>query len=135
VHIVDVIGVCVAAGVLVLLALVLARQRFMLRAAGAVPVAVRGRGGRWQYGVARYAGSELRWYRSLGLGTRPSRVLHRDRLRIVAHRTPLDAELAALPATAVVVHCLDGPDETVIALGVGAFTGLRSWLEASAPHS
>jgi hypothetical protein len=135
VHIVDVIGVCFAAGVLVLLALVLARQRFMLRAAGAVPVAVRSHSGRWQYGVARYAGNELRWYGSLGLGTRPNRVLRRDRLRIVTHRPPVDAELAALPTAAVVVQCLDGAEETVIALSVGAFTGLRSWLEASAPRS
>ena len=50
-HIVDLIVVCAAAVVLVLFLLILARQRFMLRAPGTTPVAVRSRTSRWQYGV------------------------------------------------------------------------------------
>ena len=37
----------------------------MLRAAGAIPLAMRIRAGRWVYGIARYDGDELRYYRAL----------------------------------------------------------------------
>src|SRR6185436_800054 len=63
VHIVDIVVLCVAAVVLLGCAIILARQRFMLRAPGSLPVAMRpAPAARWQYGVARYAGGELRWY-------------------------------------------------------------------------
>jgi hypothetical protein len=132
-HIVDLIVVCAAAVVLVLFLLILARQRFMLRAPGTTPVAVRSRTSRWQYGVARYAGNELRWYRSLGVGTRPSRVLRRSQVHVIGRRSPVDSELQALPATAVVVECQDGDTQTVLAFGEGAYNGFVSWLEASSP--
>jgi hypothetical protein len=112
---------------------VLARQRYMLRVAGAIPLALRSRGQSWQYGIARYAGGELRWYRSLGLATRPSRVFRRGHLAVLSSRPPAEAELSALPASAVVVTCRNGPDEMVLALGDSAYTGFVSWLEASAP--
>jgi hypothetical protein len=135
VHVVDLVVVCTAAVLLVFCAAVLARQRYMLRVAGAIPIALRRRGQRWQYGVARYVGSELRWYRSLGLATRPSRVLRRGELSVIASRRPEAAELTALPAGAIVVTCSVGSDETVLALGDSAYTGFVSWLEASAPMS
>jgi hypothetical protein len=134
VHVVDLVVVCVAAVLLLACLAVLARQRYMLRAAGAIPLALRGRGASWQYGIGRYVRSELRWYRSLGLGTRPSRVLRRAQLTVVSSRRPEEAELSSLPASAIVVTCLDGADETVLALGDSAYTGFVSWLEASAPR-
>jgi hypothetical protein len=114
-------------------AAVLARQRYMLRVVGAIPLALRGGGERWLYGIARYAGGELRWYRSLGLGTRPSRVFRRSQLRVVGHRPPSADELRSLPAGAVIVECRTGGDDVVLAFGENAFTGFVSWLEASAP--
>jgi hypothetical protein len=135
VHVVDLVVVCTAAVLLLICAAVLARQRYMLRAAGAIPLALRGRGQRWQYGIARYVGSELRWYRSLGLGTRPTRVLRRGHLSVLSSRRPDEAELASLPPSALVVTCRDGADVTVLALGDSAYTGFVSWLEASAPMS
>lgn len=133
-HIIDVLLVCVVIVVLILCGLVLARQRFMLRAPGTFPVALRPvASGRWQYGVARYAGGELRWYRSLGLGTRPSRVFHRRDVAVLGRRAPLQAELAALPSTTVIVECRDRDRELVLALGDSAYTGFVSWLESSAP--
>lgn len=137
-HAVDVIVVCAAAVVVVLCALVLARQRFMLHAAGSTPMAIRAEragGRRWLYGVARYAGGELRWYRALGLGTRASKVWQRADLAVVSRRSPVEAELSALPATAVIVECQAADGSLVLALGESAFTGFVSWLEASAPLS
>lgn len=134
-HVVDLVVVCTVAVLLVLCAAVLARQRYMLRVAGGIPLALRRRGQRWQYGIARYVGSELRWYRSLGLATRPSRVLRRGELSVISSRRPEPTELSSLPASAVVVTCHDGADETLLALGDNAYTGFVSWLEASAPMS
>lgn len=133
-HVVDLVVVCAAALLLLTCVGVLARQRYMLRAAGAIPLALRRRGSSWQYGIARYAGSELRWYRSLGIGTRPSRVFHRGQLAVMASRRPAEYELSSLPASAVVVTCRNGSEEAVLALGDSAYTGFVSWLEASAPR-
>lgn len=133
-HIVDIVVVCAAVLVLLACALVLARQRFMLRAPGTIPVALMpGSTARWQYGVARYSGGELRWYRSLGLATRPSRVLDRRQVSVTGRRAPLPSEGQALPSNAVVVECRDGSTELALALGESAYTGFVSWLEASAP--
>lgn len=132
-HTVDLLAVCLAGLALVLCAAVLARQRYMLRVAGAIPFAVRAHGNRWLYGVARYAGGQLRWYRSLGLATRPTRTFDRAQLQISAHRRPVAAEAGSLPPTAVVVDCLVAGSLTVIAIGEDAFTGFLSWIEASSP--
>jgi hypothetical protein len=134
VHIIDVIVVCAAVLVLLVCALVLARQRFMLRAPGAIPVALMpGAATRWQYGVGRYAGGELRWYRSLGVATRPNRVIERRQVTVVSRRAPLQSEHQALPPTAVVVDLRDGDTGLQLALGESAYTGFVSWLESSAP--
>ena len=133
-HIIDVIVVCAAVLVLLVCALVLARQRFMLRAPGAIPVALMpGAATRWQYGVGRYAGGELRWYRSLGVATRPNRVIERRQVTVQGRRAPLQSEHQSLPATAVVVDLRDGDTELHLALGESAYTGFVSWLESSAP--
>jgi hypothetical protein len=134
VHIVDVVVVCAAIVVVVLCMGLLARQRFMLRAPGTIPVALRpGAAARWQYGVCRYNGGELRWYRSLGVGTRPNRVMQRRDVRVLSRRAPLQSELATLPSTAVIVECRDGDVGMFLALGESAYTGFVSWLESSAP--
>lgn len=134
-QVVDIVVACVA--VLVILALigVLARQRYMLRAAGSLPLAVQVRGDRWVYGIARYVGGELRFYRAIGLGTRPTRTLLRSQMRILSHRRPHESELSSLPANAVVVECSTGTGGATFALADDAYTGFISWLEASAPRS
>jgi len=135
VHIVDILAAGAAVGILVLLAAVLGRQRYMLRVAGGFPLAVRVRGDRWVYGIARYAGGELRWYRGIGLGTRPTKTLHRSELVILNHRAPVQAELSSLPAAAVIAECRNGEGSDTFGFSEGAFTGFTSWLEASAPMS
>lgn len=133
-HIIDVVVLCVAVLVVLGCAVILARQRFMLRAAGCFPVALRPVAAqRWQYGVARYVGGELRWYRSLGVGTRPNRVLRRGDVRLLGHRAPSESELGSIPATAIVVDCRDRDRDLSLALSDGAYTGFVSWLESSAP--
>jgi Protein of unknown function (DUF2550) len=135
VHIVDIVVACAAVVLVSLLAAVLARQRYMLRVAGGVPLAVRVRGNRWVYGIARYAGGELRWYRGIGIGTRPTKVLYRNQLSILVHRAPVPAELPSLPAAAIIVECRYGEGTATFGFSEGAYTGFLSWLEASAPRS
>lgn len=132
-HIVDIVAVCMIAVLALVLSATIARQRWMLRAGGAIPLAVRRSETRWTYGVARYAGGELRWYRAPGVGTRPSRTFQRSQVTVMSHRKPTDAEQTVLSPAVVVVDCLDGSSRLVLALGEGAFTGFVSWLEASAP--
>jgi hypothetical protein len=135
VHAVDLVVALAAVVVVILCVAILARQRYMLHTAGAIPLAIRLRGNRWLYGIARYVGGELRWYRALGIGTRPSRVLQRSQLQVVGRRAPDPSELGSLPATAIIVECTDGTAVTILALSESAFTGFVSWLEASAPMS
>ncbi len=132
-HIIDLIAVCTAVLAVLAFAAILARQRHMLRMNGALPLAVQ-RGHRWLYGIGRYVGGELRWYRALGVGTRPSRVLRRGQVEILGHRRREPAERGSLPQGAVIVECR-GPDGEIFALAFGdsAYTGFVSWLESSAP--
>jgi Protein of unknown function (DUF2550) len=132
VHTVDVIVVCTAVVIVVLFAGILARQRYMLRTTGAVPLAMQ-RGNRWLYGIGRYRGSELRFYRALGVGTHPTRVLRRGQVQVLGRRAPLESERGSLPSTAVVIECRADGETVAFAIGESAFTGFVSWLESSAP--
>lgn len=124
--------VCVVAAVVLVMIAILARQRQMLRAAGAVPIALQ-RGQRWLYGVGRYREGELRFYRAIGVGTRPTRVLRRGEVEVLSRRAVSAAERGSLPATSVVVQCRSGGEVLALAIGESAFTGFVSWLESSAP--
>lgn len=132
-HTIDIVVVCIVVLVGVGFALILARQRYMLRTAGAIPLALRRAVGRWGYGIGRYAGDELRFYRAFGLGTRPSYVLRRSSLQVADRREPAPDEINVLPAHAVVVACQDEHGSVTLAFGANAYTGFVSWLEASAP--
>ena len=130
--VVDVIGLVVVLLALVVLSLLIARQRFMLRSDGGIAVAVR-RGTRWQYGVARYVGDDLQWFRVLGIGTRPTRSLRRGDLRVLSSHAPMANDQAALPPTAVIVDVVDSVGPITLGLAESAYTGFVSWLESSAP--
>jgi hypothetical protein len=132
VHTVDLVVVCAAVVVIVAFAAILARQRHMLRATGALPLAVQ-RGNRWLYGIGRYVEGELRWYRALGIGTRPSRVLRRGQVEVLGRRAPYESERGSLPSTSVVVECRTDGETVSLAIGESAYTGFVSWLESSAP--
>jgi hypothetical protein len=121
-----------AIAALVAVIAILARQRFMLRATGALPLAVQ-RGNRWLYGIGRYVDEELRWYRALGIGTRPTRVLRRGEVEVIGRRAPSADDRGALPSTAVIVECRTDGEVLVLAIGESAYTGFVSWLESSAP--
>jgi len=132
VHTFDVIVVCTAVAFIVLFAVILARQRYMMNSSGALPMALH-RGNRWIYGIGRYEDGELRFYRALGWGTRATRVLRRGQVEVVGRRSPLEGESRVLPPTSVVVECRSAGELLAFAIGESAFTGFVSWLESSAP--
>jgi hypothetical protein len=132
VHTVDVIVVCAAVVLVVVFAAILARQRHMLKAAGAMPLALQ-RGHRWLYGVGRYVGGELRFYRAFGVGTRPTRIMRRGQVEVIGRRAPLDSERGSLPSTVVIIELRTEGETVAFAIGESAFTGFVSWLESSAP--
>jgi len=132
VKIVDTVALVLLALFVIVLASVIARQRQMLRSAGGIPLGLR-RGNRWLYGVGRYDGADLKWYWAIGIGTRPSLVLHRRDIAVLSQRPPTETELKSVPVTAVIVKLRAGSDELTLAMADGAYTGLVSWLEASAP--
>jgi len=133
VHTFDLIVVCTAVVFVVVFAVILARQRYMLNSTGALPMAVH-RGNRWLYGIGRYQQGELRFYRAMGWGTRPTRVLRRGRVEVLTRRAPLPGESGVLPPTSVVVECRADGEPLEFAIGESAFTGFVSWLESSAPR-
>lgn len=133
-RVVDIAGLLTVALAVIFFAAIVARQRHMIRSPGAIAIATRRGQSRWLYGIGQYAGGELRWYRALGVGTRPTWILRRGDVAVLAHREPVGPELSSLPTTSVVVDLRNRGAELTIALSDGAFTGFVSWLEASAPR-
>lgn len=131
---IDLIVGCTAVFVVVVFTGILARQRYMLRLTGAMPLAFQ-RGQRWLYGVGRYQGGELRWYRAIGIGTRPSRILRQGHVEVLGRRARRPAEAKSLPDHMVVVECRVDGATLVFAIGQSAYTGFVSWLESSAPRT
>lgn len=145
-------AVSFVAGILVLVACAclgyLAFRRVRLMRGGGVDVCLRrqrsGRrpvgvprggdvGAGWHFGVARYRGNELAWYRLTSLRPGPTAVLDRTGLQIVERRVPGTAESYALPQGASVLGCRVGDVEVELAMPSGVLMGFLSWLEAAPP--
>ena len=87
----------------------------------------------WHFGVGRYRGNELVWFRLTSFRLGPTAVVDRTQLEIVDRRTPSGGEIYLLPPTASVLRCrLQGVD-IEIAMAPGVLTGFLSWLEATPP--
>jgi hypothetical protein len=90
----------------------------------------------WHFGVGRYRGNELAWYRLTSLRPGPSTVLDRMDLEILDRRSVGEAEVYALPQADSVLRCRAGGSDVEIAMAPGVLTGFLSWLEAAPPgHS
>ncbi|WP_219416157.1 DUF2550 domain-containing protein [Pseudonocardia nigra] len=87
----------------------------------------------WHFGVARYRGNELAWFRLTSLRPGPSVVVDRMDLEIVDRRTPDGAEAYVIPPAASVLRCRVQGVELELAMGPGVLTGFQSWLESAPP--
>lgn len=113
-------------------------RRYLLIRAGAIEMSVRldvrGRyGWGWAFGVARYHGDELQWFRIFSLSPRPKRSFRRTSLEIIQRRAPEGPETLALLSGAVVLSCVDRGRRVEVAMAPTALTGFLSWLESAAP--
>ncbi|MFG2649330.1 DUF2550 domain-containing protein [Streptomyces sp. NPDC048436] len=133
---------------LVLVALVLVglfvfglRRRLIQRSGGTFDCSLRwdapekgdtsGKG--WGYGVARYNGDRIEWYRVFSYAPRPRRTLERSAIEVVDRRAPDGEEELALLSDAIVLGCVHRGVRLELAMGEDALTGFLAWLEAAPP--
>src|SRR5882757_10229514 len=99
---------------------------------GADPLAAAGGKG-WVYGVARYSGDRVEWFRVFSYAPRPRRVLDRPAIEVLGRRAPQGSEELALLSDAVVLSCAHRGTRLELALSDDALTGFLAWLEAAPP--
>ncbi|WP_406865444.1 DUF2550 domain-containing protein [Streptomyces sp. HUAS MG47] len=87
----------------------------------------------WVYGVARYSGDRIAWFRVFSYAPRPRRVLERSQIEVLARRMPEGEEELALLSDAVVLGCLHQGTRLELAMSEDALTGFLAWLEAAPP--
>ncbi|MCP9206433.1 DUF2550 domain-containing protein [Streptomyces cucumeris] len=87
----------------------------------------------WVYGVARYNGDRVEWFRVFSYAFRPRQLLERDAIEVLERRTPKGEEELALLSDAVVLACLHHGTRLELAMSEDALTGFLAWLEAAPP--
>ncbi|MEU8763046.1 DUF2550 domain-containing protein [Streptomyces sp. NPDC048659] len=117
------------------------RRRLIQRAGGTFDCSLRwgvaeepdpsGKG--WVYGVARYSGDEIAWFRVFSYSPRPRRVLERSAIEVVERRMPEGEEELALLSDSVIQGCLHRGTRLELAMSEDALTGFLAWLEAAPP--
>lgn len=87
----------------------------------------------WVYGVARYSGDRVEWFRVFSYAFRPRRVLERPAIEVLGRRDPQGSEELALLSDAVVLACAHRGTKLELAMSDDALTGFLAWLEAAPP--
>ncbi|MEW2293132.1 DUF2550 domain-containing protein [Streptomyces sp. NPDC006743] len=87
----------------------------------------------WSYGVARYNGDRVEWFRVFSYAPRPRRTLERSSIEVAGRRRPEGEEELALLSDAVILTCLHRGTRVELAMSEDALTGFLAWLEAAPP--
>ncbi|MCW7945407.1 secreted/membrane protein [Streptomyces hygroscopicus] len=87
----------------------------------------------WGYGIARYNGDRIEWFRVFSYAPRPRRVLERSAIEVAGRRLPEGEEELALLSDAVILTCLHRGTRLELAMSEDALTGFLAWLEAAPP--
>ncbi|GGU14311.1 DUF2550 domain-containing protein [Streptomyces violascens] len=87
----------------------------------------------WVYGVARYNGDRIEWFRVFSYAPRPRRILERSAIDVVARRLPEGEEELALLSDAIILGCTHRGTRLELAMSEDALTGFLAWLEAAPP--
>ncbi|KPH96749.1 Protein of unknown function DUF2550 [Actinobacteria bacterium OK074] len=87
----------------------------------------------WSYGVARYNGDRVEWYRVFSYAPRPRRTLERSAIEVAGRRDPEGEEELALLSDAVIITCVHQKTRLELAMSDDALTGFLAWLEAAPP--
>src|SRR3954454_8976394 len=134
---VEILGVVLLLLCAMLLGLVL-RRRLLDRRGGTVDLSWRRSSGRWargsvgwSFGVGRYDGDRLLWFKTFSLSPRPRHVLRRSALVLGQRRRPHGTEVIAVIADATVVECTHNGESFELAVPSAALPGLLAWVEAA----
>ncbi|MFC4493776.1 DUF2550 domain-containing protein [Streptomyces ovatisporus] len=106
---------------------------------GAGPGGAPGQGGQghggkgWAYGIARYNGDQIEWFRVFSYAPRPRRFLERNFIEVIQRRHPEGEEELALLSDAVILACSLHGTRVELAMSEDALTGFLAWLEAAPP--
>ncbi|WP_212908957.1 DUF2550 domain-containing protein [Streptomyces sp. TS71-3] len=87
----------------------------------------------WAYGIARYNGDCVEWFRVFSYAPRPRRTLERGVIEVEGRRTPEGEEELALLSDAIVLTCVHRGVRLELAMSEDALTGFLAWLEAAPP--
>lgn len=87
----------------------------------------------WVYGISRYNGDRIEWFRVFSYAFRPRRTLERASIEVLERRTPKGEEELALLSDAVILACRHGGTRLELAMSEDALTGFLAWLEAAPP--
>ncbi|MGD9482310.1 DUF2550 domain-containing protein [Streptomyces sp. TRM70308] len=87
----------------------------------------------WSYGIARYRGDRVEWFRVFSYAPRPRRLLEREAVEVLHRRVPEGEEELALLSDAVVLACRHRGTHVELAMSEDALTGFLAWLEAAPP--
>ncbi|MCX2185221.1 DUF2550 domain-containing protein [Streptomyces sp. SKN60] len=117
------------------------RRRLIQRAGGTFDCSLRSpvaetpdRSGKgWSYGVARYSGDEIAWFRVFSYAPRPKHVMERSAIEVLERRMPEGEEELALLSDSVIQGCRVNGTRLELAMSEDALTGFLAWLEAAPP--
>ena len=135
-RILEIVGICVGALLVILLAIFL-RRRLLMAGGGTIRVQVRvstlvpGRG--WSAGIGQFIDDELRFHRMFSFAFRPKRILDRRALAVERRRLPEGPERLTMLGHWVILLCRQGGAGIEIAMAESTVTGFLSWLEAAPP--
>ncbi|MDJ0462271.1 DUF2550 domain-containing protein [Streptomyces sp. H27-C3] len=87
----------------------------------------------WVYGVARYSGDRIHWFRVFSYSPRPRRALERASIEVLSRRSPEGEEELALLSDAFILGCSHRGTRLELAMSEDALTGFLAWLEAAPP--
>ncbi|MEB8338736.1 DUF2550 domain-containing protein [Streptomyces endophyticus] len=87
----------------------------------------------WGYGIARYNGDRIEWFRVFSYAPRPKRILERAAIEVTGRRSPEGEEELALLSDAIVLACSHRGTRLELAMSEDALTGFLAWLEAAPP--
>ena len=131
------IYVAIAVALFGLAVVLVALRRRVLQRDGGFDLCLRlhpGRwGGGWVFGVGRYDGDQIAWYRTFGVSLRPQLCLVRRELTVVNRRRPVDGDEWHVPPGHVVLACRNGDDDLDLSMEPPAVTGFLAWLESAPP--
>jgi hypothetical protein len=130
----------IVAGVAILLALAIAGlflRRTILQRQGGFDLCLRVGQAAWSdgwvFGIARYRGDVIEWFRTFSYGSRVRRVLPRRDLTVVGRRVPDAEEAYDLPAGHVVFIWEVRGERLEVSMSEAASMAFLAWLEAAPP--